>query len=439
MSKHTFHHQGRQWTIYKRKRDAANPSASWYFKVDNKPRSLQTADKSSAVASAKLRLDQRIGSKYDDFLEATIARHNLTIGTLAEAWIAEGFPYPTGKQRVGGARIAQGETLKRALRWWATQSPSTITAGTFHTFAQWRRGKSTRGDGNRSIDVELTTLSNLCTWAVAAGKLERNPFANRMRYHDRKDVQHCHQFAPISDEELHRLLGWLIGHQDKTFVIAGCQMMFQALTGLRPGEPPQLKRHPAQVNGRPAPGALFQRQIEGQAVTYIAVHREKNGTNPAVKVHPALQAFLDVYLPWRDQHFPGNPHWFPHPTRQDASLATTRGNKTLSLALQAATKTLGLPERHAHGFRAYYVRVRRSQGIEDAIIAAELGQRGGAKLIEDTYGDPQDIFGDARCDWLPEDGSDSPVSNLVSGESRCAWDILRPDSSSNITPLIQAA
>jgi hypothetical protein len=41
----------------------------------------------------------------------------------------------------------------------------------------------------------------------------------------------------------------------------------------------------------------------------------------------------------------------------------------------------------SHGMRAYYVTVRRSQGIKDGQIAAEIGDKSGVALIVSTYGD----------------------------------------------------
>ena len=55
--------------------------------------------------------------------------------------------------------------------------------------------------------------------------------------------------------------------------------------------------------------------------------------------------------------------------------------------------------------RAYYVRVRRSQGIDDATIAVELGQGSGPGLVVRTYGERLAILGgDGLYDWLPADG-----------------------------------
>lgn len=55
-----------------------------------------------------------------------------------------------------------------------------------------------------------------------------------------------------------------------------------------------------------------------------------------------------------------------------------------------------------HGFgRAYYVRVRRSMGVDDATIACELGQRTDGALIRSVYGHPKDPVGGMLHDWLP--------------------------------------
>lgn len=59
--------------------------------------------------------------------------------------------------------------------------------------------------------------------------------------------------------------------------------------------------------------------------------------------------------------------------------------------------------------------------IPNLTIAAELGQRSGAGLVASTYGDPQNIVGDHRLDWLPAEGKGIP-----------AWELLRRDAGAEI-------
>ena len=58
----------------------------------------------------------------------------------------------------------------------------------------------------------------------------------------------------------------------------------------------------------------------------------------------------------------------------------------------------------SHGMRAFYVLVRRSWGIQDGVIAVELGIGSGPELIARTYGAVPANWrngGGPRLSWLP--------------------------------------
>lgn len=416
----TFTHLGRTWTLYQRLR-AGVATGDWYFKIDNQPRSLQTTDAKLAIRHAKARLDARAAApdKYRQFLDATAARATLTVGQLAGEWRTAGCPLPNGTRRTARQAADQEAGLRLALRWWANRHPASVTQPVMGEYADWRRGQTTRANctGDRSIDLELTVLANLCAWALARGRLEANPFATRLRYQNSKAVQHCHTYMPASDEELHRLVGFLFTSDDQRHVVAGAQYLFCALTGQRPGEPGILRRDAAYMDGQPSPGVRFTRTLDGVTLPMLGVAREKGGQNPAVKVHPALAAFLAAWLPWRDTHYGASSWWFPDPRDPERPLADTRDTKRLSLALNWAAAALGLPERHPHGARAFYVRVRRSQEVDDTTIGAELGHNSGPAIVGRVYGKPDAIIGDGRFDWLPA-GPDVRIAWERLGQSR---------------------
>jgi hypothetical protein len=73
------------------------------------------------------------------------------------------------------------------------------------------------------------------------------------------------------------------------------------------------------------------------------------------------------------------------------------------VAVSRASQALNLPHFKPHAMRAFYVKVRRSQGEDDATIAGELGQITNGALIRSVYGDPSDLMGGNLFDWLPED------------------------------------
>jgi integrase len=250
---------------------------------------------------------------------------------------------------------------------------------------------------------------------------DKNPFIDRPRFRSSKDVKHAAECMPESDEELHRLCGWLIATGDPVNIIAAAQLMFMALTGQRSGEPGFLRWSAKYLNSGPQCGARFPRQVKGETApaTLLAVHRLKNGINPAVIVHPALASFLAVWEPYCRQRWPGSDFFFPHPTQKDRPLVLPYDQTdTLGWRLEIAAKALGLPKRKPHGMRAVYVRVRRSEGAGDGVIGDELGQSSGAALIISTYGKADQIRYDGRWDWLPSAESKVPIAWTLIGAVR---------------------
>jgi len=65
---------------------------------------------------------------------------------------------------------------------------------------------------------------------------------------------------------------------------------------------------------------------------------------------------------------------------------------------------LVLPHVTAHGLRSFYVTKRRSDGIADAQIAAEIGDNN-VEMISQTYGDrPPNWTGGQKLSFLPSEG-----------------------------------
>lgn len=424
---HHFRHLGRDRTIYTR----PNRPPTWYLKIAGRPLSLQTTDRDTAVRNAKLRLDQHAqgADKYQQFIDATTQRSTLTVGQIIDQWIAAGYPLPNRQPRKPSAQAAQAAQLKLSRSWWDAVPVATIKGPTLGDYAEHRRRGIQHHDGSRAVDLELTTYSNAFQWAIAKGLCDRNPFAHRPKFQNPDDVEHCPQFMPASDEELHRLIGLLFApvtsgprpEQVHRFrLVAGAQLLYQALTGQRPGEPAFLRLDATTTNGRPMPGQITRTAIDGQPVEFLAVHRLKNGINPAVRVHVALRAFLDHWLPVVRHHWPASPYWFPNPDRPTVPLHRDR----LRLALDAARRGLDLPERTPHAMRAYYVRVRRAQGHDDGTIALELGERTGAAMIVSIYGEAGAHHGDRQFDWFP-----APEAGIMP-----AWTLL-PQVTNTVTPL----
>jgi hypothetical protein len=356
---------------------------------------LQSLTKAEAISEARDLLNQRTArpNEFAAFIAAKDAAKSVTIGTLAADWLAAGLPFNRTDHRTPDAAARLRATLERCLPWWTDKPAAGITQTTLEDYA------AHRAPALRSADVELAALSSLCQWAVFCGRIEKNPFATRRRYQPAKEAKHCHEACPNDDETLHKILGWLF----ETEPLAAGTLTFCALTGLRPGEPAALQRLPV-LAATPAntrdlpPGTIFPDRT-GQLRMKVA--RLKHGQNPFVLLHPAAESFLSAWRAYLAKHQPDATQLFPIGPDQTI----------LNRALNRASTTLVLPHYKPHAMRAYYVKVRRSQGADDSTIAGELGQTTNGELIRTTYGDPQDLHGGAMFDWLPEDAA--PAWNFV--------------------------
>lgn len=429
--------------------------ASWFLRVrENGKRTVHKlpAKDTDAIRAAKDRLNAptKEADVYAAFRAMQRARKGVTVGQIIKDWYDAGLPHTDGQPREYAAAKSIRFFADAALKWWAEKVVAAINPPMMMDFAAWRRKVSQRGTGERSADLELSALSCACQWAKEVGKIEANPFATRKRFRRANDVLHCHEAMPNSDEELHRVLTWFWTPQpriknENAKIIAGAWLGFCSLTGLRPGEPAFLFRHEPLTQPPTNPALLMAGTIfptrDGKRM--MKVTRSKRGQNPFIVVHPALQQFLDAWTTWLDANVSKAnssdgkivtvTHWFPDPHHPELPLADASStdnliNKTLHRACEATNVTKCKP----HGFgRAFYVRVRRSQGIDDALIATELGQTSDGKLIRSVYGDPGDIVGGALFDWMPADDKQQPLNP--------AWQALTPGAAaSNVIKLATA-
>jgi integrase len=428
-----FRHKGQAYTVYLRKRDLDRgniEAAQYYFKIDNRPLSTKKTEPEAAIAEAVARLELRAlaPGDYEAAVETIKARGGRTVGQLAALWATAGYASPNGVPRTEAQRTRQAAALKTSLPWWRDQIVAAITGPTLSAYADWRRLHCRKNDtGNRVVDLELTTLSNLHAWATAKGHATKNPFEKRPRFQPAGEVSHCHRAMCASDEELHELTGLLINSPEIRYQVAGAQLLFSALTGLRPGEPGMLRWDATWSDGRPQPGCRYQ---TSDGATLMAVARLKGGINPAIVVHPALAEFLAKWETACRTRWPDSPWMFPDPAAPKLPYVDPEDKRTrLLYALEAATTALKLPHRKPHAMRAYYVRVRRSQGIDDARIALELGQGSGPSIVVHTYGESHGIFGDGRFDWRPA----APVAGAPVPVA--AWDLMTAAGPERITRL----
>ena len=394
------------------------PSGNWYFKFKPYGAPLvsgygyATRELAAAAESAARRAAQ--AGKVEQLRAILAPAAVVTVGELAAEWIVAGYARPNRRPRTASQQTTQATFLGYLLEWWGSRNAETITGPALGDYAEWRRlNVRTGSSGDRTIDVELGVLSNLYQWAIAVGRAKSNPFATRPRFQASDDIDHCHQFQPESDDELHALCGWLMGQP--AYAVHGAQLLFQALTGLRPGEPGLLRWKAEYAAGIYGPGHRRAALYDGRQQELLAVARLKRGQNPTVVVHDALAAFLAAWKPYCAARWPDSPWYFPNPHNPAEPLVKpSESGRILNTPLAAAAEHCKVGPRHGHAMRAYHVRVLRSQGVLDATIAARLGQSGGARLIEDIYGKPTDSFGDGRFDFWPD----------PTGPVKPAWDNL---------------
>lgn len=392
--------------------------APWYLRltINGRRRNFKlSADDKDALRQARDLLNGRAEQPADfaAYVALRDARRGVTIGVLAAAWIEAGLPFTTTKARSAKAAEQLRGAVTRALPWWQGKTVAGITPKTMSEYVVWRRQNVRRGVGDRSADLELSALSSLCQWAFFDGRIAANPFARRTRFQDSAAIKHCHDAMPENDDTLHRLLSWFwAAPEHPPRITAGAWLAFTALTGLRPQEPQALLRYP-RLTAPPdstrqlQPGQIFPTRDGSWRMKIV---RYKRGQNPFSILTPIALEFLDAWNHWLPATTFLSP-WFPNPAQPEIPLCVGGDTSLLNKLLAAACAECGLAKCAPKGFgRAYYVRVRRSQGADDATIAGELGQTTNGELIRRVYGEPDDMLAGGTYDWLP---TGPPAWNLL--------------------------
>jgi integrase len=346
--------------------------------------------RSAKEERAKLQADHEraaIGLAEDPF------KRRQTVADIVDTYLRVGCP-----DRYRRARTKLGEVptqLARVKECLGAIRAEELTAADCNRYHDWRVTRVRRGDGHRTVEIELAQLSGALRWAAGSGLIVGNPLAQgRPTYTAAGDVRHCTATMPASDDELHAIATFLIS--DPYSESAGWQLLLEALTGCRTSEVLALRWDASP--GRPG-------QVTEQ---FLFVDRAKKGEHasslfPYVLLDQSpgvspLRDLLQAMRRWHDQRFPSSPWFLP-----GRSIEAPSDPGRLTHALKRATAALGLPHRTSHGLRAFYVRTARSLGLPDHEIAMRLGHRSGVQLIERTYGVPEPgWFGQRKQDWRPE-------------------------------------
>lgn len=346
---------------------------------------------SRTVAQAKVELSTRrsdhhraaLGLAEDPY------RANPTILQLLEAYAKAGFPSDRGHPRAERTRLDESKRLDRLKAAFGSLKVRELAQSRVRAFGASRP--------SRAADLDLYTLRNAIRHGISIGQLDRDPVDAWPRFRSGLAVRHCRDSAPASGDELHRLAAYIF--RSPIMAPVGWWLLLLALTGCRRSEVLDLRMDA----GPREPGF-----VEGQ---WIWLRRRKGGINPFALITPPLKDCIEAHHAWHRKAFPDHPYWIPH--RHDKQSPAPADS--LGKALGRACKALGLPHRHPHALRAFYVTVRRSQGIADAQIAAEIGDATGASIIASTYGAvPPNWQGGPELGFLPLTaplawGPDSPI------------------------------
>jgi hypothetical protein len=155
----------------------------------------------------------------------------------------------------------------------------------------------------------------------------------------------------------------------------------------------------------------------------MCVRRAKKSKkfNNYVQVHEGLKLVMRAHRIWHEQRYPLSPYYFPGRDRKalghiDNSVLTKALGRLYQVYLKFREKERNpkkSPDKRfltkkytSHGAsRAFYVLVRRSQGISDSQIAFELNQIGGVSTLEQVYGLPPEHWKNSdapNLSWVPQ-------------------------------------
>lgn len=316
-----------------------------------------------------------------------------TFAELAQLYLDSGCPNKKLETRLESFQIEEKRRVGFLVKYFGRMKARDIRLGDIPRYKVWRMRLIQRGTGERTVDMDTNTLSNVLSYGVAHGVLEFNYVrSGRPRYRVEKDVRHSREVAPADASVIHRLADeFLSSVRSEVF---GWQLLFAMFTGARTSE---LLRLRLDAPNDQSPGFVqWRTSTDGR----LSLCRSKAGVNPFVIIGPEFADMLPCFKRWHESRFPKNPWYFPSPKRAGAVVDTC----ALGHALARATAALELPHITPHGLRSFYVTKRRSDGDSDLIIASEIGDMTVA-LLQNTYGSrPANWTGGEAMSWLPKEG-----------------------------------
>ncbi len=327
-------------------------------------------------------------------VEVEKAKAAVTVGDILRLYQKDVYPDRQKQPRVGRTLELETANCSVLLKFWDKVQATEICLVECDRYHAWRRKHATKGRGDRAVDMEMNTLSNAILWAMRCDLIRQNPLNfRRPRYCCAKNVRHCREFMPHDTDALHEIAALLFA--DRRAEAMGWQMMFEAFTGLRTCEALRLR-----TDAQPfEPGWITK---DGKS---LCVRRAKNqeAVNPFVLIHDGLAAWLKAHKKWKEKRYPKSPWFFPNyrdPVGKHAD------KFALTQSLRRRRNTIG-KKITSHAMRAFYVTVRRSNGISDIQIAYEIGHTSAGKTLASVYGGvPPHWLTDEgpKMKWMPDEG-----------------------------------
>ena len=371
-------------------------SGSYYVRVyyngADTYRSLETTRIKEAIDRLDARRAAKAAAKLGLAIEPDAAGKAVTVAEVIRLYQTDGYPDKRGRPRTRVAMESANcvKLSKFFADGWLVEK---LTPKVLDEYHAWRLRTITRGQGHRTTDLELNTLNNALRWAVRKELVRLNPIVSRTRYHSSREARHCRECAPSGGDELHEIARLLF--KSKRSETLGWQALFEANLGLRTGETLSLR-----MDARPdESGGLT---ADGES---LCVRRSKDPRrdNPYVFVHEGLKKLMAAHKRWHRQRYPNSPWYFPG---RDRSKLLPVYKDALTKAMERLRKQGKLEKKiTSHGMRAFYVLVRRSQGISDPQIAWEINHTGGVGTLESVYGGvpPHWLQGKGpKLKWLPK-------------------------------------
>jgi len=404
-------------------------------------RSLETSREKTARDEMARRRHTDLASRTGSVISPYARPASTKIGEIIQAYIKAGCPDRLRNERDPGTKQNQLRHCANLLDHLGRIDVEDITLRLMDEYCDRRVKEITARNGSHrsvalvgfpTVNYEITTLNHCLRWAVRCEAIRYNPLAScRQTYGDSSKIRHCRDFRAHDIDDVHEIARWIFSHapnqgetmpgslQKRTYQAepAGWQFLFECLTGNRSSETLSMR-----TDAQPGQPGWIELDRTTGAWKVLHVRRDKGGINPFVVITPALQECIQALLAWKKPRYPKSPWYFPSPaTNGQTALTRNSLNQVLQMASRHFKRKLT-----SHGCRSFYVTVRRSWGISDPQIAAEIGQRSGGDQIVKVYGD-------IPTNWRSGDGP--KMSWTPSGPP--AWSVLKQVNITNVIQLTQ--